>query len=102
MKVTDATTAYFIGNRLWWSVALLLSPIAGAIAGQPIVAIAVCTLAILPSFVLFDSDRKWWSEEVRDAQRDAARTRSETRKLTVASGTALLIGSAAALLLLWG
>lgn len=35
----DPTTVYFVGNRLWWLVALFLSPIAGAIARQPVVAI---------------------------------------------------------------
>lgn len=35
----DPSTVDFVGNRLWWSVALFLSPIAGAIARQPVVAI---------------------------------------------------------------
>ncbi len=44
----DPTTVYFVGNRLWWSVALFLSPIAGAIAGQPAVAFLAAAVLVLP------------------------------------------------------
>ena len=93
---------YFVGNRLWWSVALFFSPIAGAIAGQPAVAILAAAVLVLPSFVLFDNDRPWWPDQVKGLPQDQARMRSETRKLTIASGAALIAGLGAALLLPWG
>jgi hypothetical protein len=98
----DPTTAYFIGNRVWWSVALFVSPIAGAIAGQPAAAFLAAAVLVLPSFVLFDTDRPWWPDQVKHLPQDQARTRSETRKLTIASGAALIAGLGAALLLPWG
>ncbi len=98
----DPTTVYFVGNRLWWSVALFLSPIAGAIAGQPVVAILASAVLVLPSFVLFDTDRPWWPDRVKGLPQDQARMRSEARKLTLASGAALIAGLGAALLLPWG
>lgn len=98
----DPTTVYFVGNRLWWSAALFLSPIAGAIAGHPAVALLASTLLLLPSFVLFDIDRPWWPDQVKALAQDQARTRSETRKLTITSGAALLVGLGAALLLFGG
>ena len=30
LVMIDPTTVYFVGNRLWWSVALFLGPIGGA------------------------------------------------------------------------
>ena len=52
-------------------------------------AIAATALLLLPSFVLFDTDRPWWPEEVRHIPEDPARTRSELRKLNLSSGLAL-------------
>lgn len=97
----DPTTVYFVGNRLWWSAALFLSPIAGRIAAQPVVAILAAALLLLPSFLLFDTDRPWWPDQVKHLPQHQARTRSETRKLTIASGAALIAGLGAALLLRW-
>jgi hypothetical protein len=98
----DPTTVYFVGNRLWWSVARFLGPIAGAIAGQPVAAIVATAVLVLPSFVLFDTDRPWWPDQVKGLPQDQARMRSETRKLTIASGAGLIAGLGAALLLPWG
>ena len=93
---------YFVGNRLWWSVALFVSPIAGGITGDPVVAILAAAFLLLPSFVLFDTDRPWWPNQVKGLPQDQARMRSETRKLTIASGAALIAGLGAALLVPWG
>ena len=95
-------TAYFVGNRVWWSVALFVSPIAGAIAGQPAAAFLAAAVLVLPSFVLFDTDRPWWPDKVKGLPQDQTRTRSETRELTIASGAALIAGLGAAVLLPWG
>jgi hypothetical protein len=97
----DAST-YFIGNRLWWSVSLFAAPVAGAITGQLIVAFLVGALLLLPSFVLFDTGRGWWSDEVRRLPQDPARTRVETRILTLWSGLALVAGLAIAIARPWG
>ncbi len=98
----DATRVYFVGNRLWWSVALFVSPIVGAVTGQFPLAILTSLLLILPTLVLFDTDRPWWPEEVRRVQEDTDRSRSETRKLTLWAGIALAAGLAVALLGPWG
>jgi hypothetical protein len=98
----NPTTVYFVGNRLWWSVALFVSPIAGAIAGQPAVAFLAAAVLVLPSFVLFDTDRPWWPDQVKGLPQDQARTRSETRMLTIASGAALIAGLGVAQLSPWG
>jgi hypothetical protein len=98
---TDPTTVYLVGNRLWWSAALFVSPIAGAIAGHPLIAIVTSAVLVLPSFVLFDTDRPWWPDEVKGLAHDKARMRSETRKLTVAALAALLAGIAIAVVGPW-
>ena len=97
----DATRVYFVGNRLWWSVALFVCPIVGAVTGQFPLAILTSLLLILPTVVLFDTDRSWWPEEVRRIHEDADRSRSETRKLTLWAGIALASGLAVALLGPW-
>lgn len=43
----DALTTYFLGNRIWSSVALLAGPIAGAVAGNALVAVVVIGLFVL-------------------------------------------------------
>jgi hypothetical protein len=97
----DPTRTYFLGNRLWWSVALSVGPIVGAITGGVIGVVAATALLVLPSFVLFDTDRRWWPDEVRRLPQDPERTRSELRKLTLWSGIALLAGVAIAFLRPW-
>lgn len=96
----DATT-YFLGNRAWWCVVLFAAPVIGAITGAASVAFLVGAALLLPSFVLFDTDRGWWSDEVRRLPQDPARTRRETRKLTLWAGIALLAGLAIAFARPW-
>ena len=98
---TDPATIYFVGNRIWWSVALFLAPIAGAVAGQATIAAISLVVLMLPSFIFFDTDRPWWPDGVRRATHDTVRSRSETRKLTLASLAALLAGVAVALVRPW-
>jgi hypothetical protein len=98
----DAATKFFLGNRLWWSVALSVGPIVGAIIGGVIDAVAATILLALPTFVLFDTDRAWWPDEVRRLPEDTERTPSEVRKLTLWSGAALIVGATVALLRPWG
>jgi hypothetical protein len=102
MAAMDARAAFFLGNRIWWSVALFAGPIAGAIAGQVTVAVVVSAALVLPTFVLFDTDRPWWPDEVGKLPRDDERTRSETRKLTLWSGISLVAGLAIAFARPWG
>jgi hypothetical protein len=98
----DSPATYLLANRLWWSVALLAGPIAGAIAGEAIVGIAVIWLLVLLALVVFDADRSWWSDEVRRLPQDPDLTRAETRRLTLWSGVALLAGLVIAASRPWG
>jgi hypothetical protein len=102
MTKMDATSRFFLCSRLWWSVALFVGPIIGAITGQISLAVLAVCLLVLPTTVLFDTDRPWWPDEVRRVQEDADRTKAETRKLTLWSGVALASGVAIALLGPWG
>jgi hypothetical protein len=88
----DARRLYFIGNRIWWASALIGGPVAGAITGDIVVTLFVSLLVVLPSFVLFDTDRPWWPDDVHQLPHDPARMRSETRALTLWSGIALAAG----------
>jgi hypothetical protein len=111
MAAMNAGT-WSLGNRIWWSVALLVGPIASvvvndALGGAPIAiyvafAIAVTGTLLLPVFLIFDTDRPWWSDEVMQLPHDAQRSRAEVRKLTLWSGVALAIGLAIALIRPWG
>jgi hypothetical protein len=89
---------YFLANRVWWAMAVFIGPIAGALAGAPTVAIAVTALLVLPTFLIFDTDRSWWPDVVRQLHRAPERTRDERRKLSLWSGVALLAGVLIAIL----
>lgn len=78
--------------------ALFIGPIAGAIAGAPTVAISMTALLVLPTFVIFDTDRSWWPDAVRQLPHASERTRDERRKLSMWSGVALLAGIVIAIL----
>jgi hypothetical protein len=62
----------------------------------------VVGLFVLPGFVIFDTDRPWWSAAVKRLPEDQDRTRSENRKLTLWSAIALLAGLAIAFVHPWG
>lgn len=97
----DSTMIFFVVNRIWWSVALFVSPIVAAVTGQVPLGILVGFLLILPTFVVFDTDRPWWPDEVRGVPGDADRSKAETRKLTLSAGVAFVCGLAIALLGPW-
>jgi hypothetical protein len=69
-----------LGNRIWRSVALLVGPIASVVVndateGAPITiyvafAIAVSGTLVLPVLVIFDTDRPWWSDAVKQLPHD--------------------------------
>jgi hypothetical protein len=101
MPLMDARRTYFLGNQVMWALALLLGPIAFALAGSPVFAVIVVGLFVLPSFILFDTDRPWWPAEVRDLPQDHQRSQAERWKLTISSGIALAIGFALAFLRPW-
>ena len=92
---------YFLANRAWWFTALLIGPIAAGIAGEPMVGIVVTAVLVLPAFIVFDTDRQWWSTEVRRLPELQERSRAEVRKLTLWSGIGLAAGVAIALLGPW-
>jgi len=102
MPTMDSPTTYFLANRIWWAVALLVGPIAGAVTGEPLVGVGVIGLLVLPALLIFDTDRSWWSGAVRRLPQQPERSRSETRKLTLWSGAALLTGLAIGFVRPWG
>jgi hypothetical protein len=85
---------YFLGNRIWWSVALFAGPVVAAVTRDIILGLVVVSVLVLPSFVLFDTDRRWWTDEVRRLPQDPGRAQRETRKLTLWAGIALVAGLA--------
>jgi hypothetical protein len=93
--------AYYAANRILWAVALLVGPIAGAIAREPLVGVAVVGLFVLPSLVIFDTDRSWWSAAIKQLPDDKNRSMSESRKLTLWSAIGLLTGLAIAFIHPW-
>jgi hypothetical protein len=90
---------YFLGNRLWWAGALFLAPIIAAILGTLAAGAVAAGLLLLPTAVLFDTDRSWWSGEVRQLLQDKERSRTEVRLLTAFAGTGLVLGVAVASLI---
>lgn len=94
-------STYFLANRAWWFTALLVGPIAAGIAGEPIVGVVVTAALVLPALIVFDTDRRWWSPEVRRLPELQERSRAEVRKLTLWSGIGLTAGVAIALLGPW-
>ena len=95
------STTYFVGNRIYWSVALFAGPVVGALTRNIPLTLVVVAVLLLPSFVLFDTDRPWWHDEVRRLSQDPARARRETRKLTLWAGIALVAGFAIAIARPW-
>jgi hypothetical protein len=53
---------YFLGNRIWWSVALFAGPVVAAVTLDIILGLVVVSVLVLPSFVLFDTDRRWCTD----------------------------------------
>jgi hypothetical protein len=78
-----STNSYFLGNRLWWAAALLIAPIVASVADNPLAGILTAAVLVLPAFLIFDTDRGWWPDEVKAVPEDKERSRSETRLLTI-------------------
>lgn len=97
----DAVNRYFLANRAWWFTALFVGPIAAGIAGEPMVGIIAMAVLVLPALIVFDTDRHWWSQEVRRLPELQDRSRVEVRKLTLWSGIGLAAGLAIALARPW-
>ena len=83
---------YFIANRVWWGAALFVAPIVAARLGQPLAGVATVAVLVLPALIIFDTDRRWWSAEVRAVPKDKDRTTSEHRILAICSVGALAFG----------
>ena len=101
MSTMDSPTMYFLANRVWWVVALLVGPIAGAVVNQPLVGIGITGLLLLASHVVFDTDRPWWPAAVKRLPQEPELSRSERAKLTLWSGMALVAGMAIAIVRPW-
>jgi hypothetical protein len=71
---------------------LFLAPIVAAIVGNPVAGVMVAGILVLPAFVVFDTDRPWWSSDVRLLPQDKERNRTEVRLLTISAGTGLALG----------
>jgi hypothetical protein len=84
---------------MWWAGALFLAPVVAAIIGDPVAGVAAAAILVLPAFVLFDTDRAWWSNEVRALPQDRERSRKELRSLTACSLAGLVLGVVIAFLL---
>jgi O-antigen/teichoic acid export membrane protein len=97
MASMDARSLFFRGNRLWWFGGLFVGPIVGRLFGDPAIGVFATGLLILPIFVLFDTDRPWWPDEVRRLPLDHDGTRSELRKLTLWAAIGLMLGLLVAL-----
>jgi hypothetical protein len=83
---------YFVGNRIWWAGALFLAPIVAVGAGSPVAGVVAAAILVLPAFVLFDTDRGWWSNEVRVLPHDKERSRKELRLLDGLRGPRSRVG----------
>ena len=97
-----AQETYLRANRVWWSVALFIGPIAGALSGEATVAIVATSVLILAALVVFDTDRSWWPEAVRRLPQQTESTRVERWKLTLWSVVALLAGLVIGIFGPWG
>lgn len=90
---------YFIANRLWWGGALFMAPIVAAIFGDPVAGFVAAAVLVLPAFIIFDTDRGWWSADVKALSEDKDRSKSEVRRLTICAACGLASGVVIALLL---
>jgi hypothetical protein len=90
---------YFIANRLWWGGALFIAPIVAAIFGDPLAGFVAAAVLVLPVFIIFDTDRGWWSADVKSLPDDKDRSKTELRLLTIWAVCGLAFGVVIALLL---
>ena len=90
---------YFVANRLWWGAALFLVPIVAATFGDPLAGVMAAAVLVLPAFIIFDTDRGWWSGEVKALPQDKDRSRRERLLLTVSAAVGLALGLVVAYLL---
>jgi hypothetical protein len=97
--VVVTANAYFIGNRVWWGAALFIAPVVAAVSGSVLIGIVVLFVLILPVFVVFDTDRAWWSDEVKSLPQDRDRSRRELRLLTASAVVGLVLGVVAGVVL---
>ena len=83
---------YLIANRAWWGAALFIAPIVAAILGNPLAGVVAAAVLGLPAFVIFDTDRSWWSAGVRALPEDKDKSKSELRLLTICAAGGLAFG----------
>ena len=83
---------FFIANRLWWGGALFIAPIVAAIFGDPLAGVVAAGVLVLPVFIIFDTDRGWWSADVKAFPEDKDRTKTEIRLLTICAACGLAFG----------
>jgi len=83
---------YFIANRWWWAGALFIAPIVAAVLGDPLAGLVAAAVLVLPAFIIFDTDRGWWSADVKALPEDKDRSKSELRLLTIFASCGLASG----------
>ena len=91
--MTDRT--FFLGNRVVWAIAGFAAPLVLGATGSFAAALVAFGLLAIPSFVIFDTDRSWWSDEVRSLPMDEPRNRAERRALGVVTFAGVIAGTVA-------
>jgi hypothetical protein len=92
---------YFLANRLWWAGALLVAPVIGAFAHDAAAGIVAAGVLVMPTLIVFDTDRRWWSDEVKQLPHRDAGSRTETWSLTIWAAGGLAAGLLIAFLGPW-
>ena len=90
---------YFVANRVWWAGALFIAPTVAALFGDPLAGVVAAIVLVLPAFIIFDTDRSWWSGEMKALPQDKDRSRRELRLLTISAAIGLALGLVVAYLL---
>ena len=79
--------------------ALFIAPIVAAVSGSVLIGSVVLCVLILPVFIVFDTDRAWWSDEVKSLPQDRDSSRREVRLLTASAVVGLVLGVVAGFVL---
>jgi len=89
----DVVAFFFLANRIWWSAAVLVGTIMAGMTGFVPLVVGLTSLLLLPTVLIFDTDRNWWPDAVRTAAADGDRARAENRKLILWCVLALVAGA---------
>ena len=71
-----------------------------AIFGDPLAGISAAFVLVLPAFVIFDTDRVWWSADIKALPEDKDdRSTRDLRLLTISAACGLALGVVIAFLI---